>query len=71
MQTTNFPGRARHSVRAVGCQPTRSADRGLPALPAVLAPVAAGQSCLISLASALSRIFLMKLAEAGGFKANA
>jgi hypothetical protein len=26
-------GRARHSVRAVGCQPTRSAGSGLPALP--------------------------------------
>jgi hypothetical protein len=29
----NHPGRARYSVRAVACQPTRSAGRGLPALP--------------------------------------
>jgi len=28
--------RARHSVRAAGCQPTRLAGRGLPALPVEL-----------------------------------
>ena len=31
---TNNDGRARHSVRAAGWQPTRSAGSGLPALPA-------------------------------------
>jgi hypothetical protein len=30
----NNDGRARHSVRAAGWQPTRSAGSGLPALPA-------------------------------------
>jgi hypothetical protein len=33
IQMTNNLGRARHSVRAAGWQSTRSAGRGLPALP--------------------------------------
>jgi hypothetical protein len=45
MHMTYNLGRARHSVRAAPCQSTRSAGKGLPALPAVLAPVAAGQFC--------------------------
>jgi len=33
IQMTNNLGRARHSVRAALCQATRSAGRGMPALP--------------------------------------
>src|SRR5260221_11645564 len=33
MRMTDNLGRARHSVRAASCQSTRSAGRGLPALP--------------------------------------
>jgi hypothetical protein len=44
MHITDNVGRARHSVRAAGCKPTRSAGTGLPTLPAVFAPVAAEAS---------------------------
>jgi len=46
--TATNQGRARHSVRAADWQPMLSAGRGLPALPAVLALVVAGQFCSLA-----------------------
>jgi hypothetical protein len=53
MSFTNNLGRARHSVRAGGCPTTRSADRGLPALPILPSLFVKGKIPLCVLAMAV------------------